>query len=226
MQRLAGRGVSSSVAVLDGSSVLLGSGAKPHLSGQPNIVYEARGVVDSAGEDGEDGPRRLRLEVADGQLLPDMPLRYTYPFARVDGAPDGSRPVPGATKTRQVRAFRAENDGGSGADLVLEVNAAQTCNVYYRPEAGGPATKVLQLPGSEGYVIEEEQEGGGRGRRRQVVARAGDAVVSPGGTAVHVVLANYRGRTTVYSFGREHLSGEGGGREEEDRLAEGAHAIY
>lgn len=208
VQRLAVRGVSSSVAVLDGGSrVIVGSGAKARLSGQPNIVYEMR-------DRGDDAPL---LEVAGSQLLPDMPLRYNYPFARVDGSPDGSRPVPGATKTRQVRAFRAGEDGAGGADVVLEVNAAQTCNVYYRPEAGGPATKVLQLPGSEGYVV------GGRGRRRrQVVARAGDAVVSPDGGTVHVVLANHRGRTTVYSFGREHLSSTGGERKGTDRAVEGA----
>ena len=171
VQSLAGRGTSSSVAVLDGgTSVLVGSGGGPGMSGQPNVIYEVR----RAG--GDDG--RPRLAVAGSQLLPDMPVRYNYPYARVDGAPDGSRPVPGDTKTRQVLALRL----GDGAEVVLEVNAAQTCNVYYRPEAGRPATKVLQLPGSEGYVVE------GAGGRRQVVARAGDAVVSPDGTTVHLRL--------------------------------------
>ncbi len=130
----------------------------------------------------------LSLELSETQLARGMPLNYTI-YDSVSSVPVSSEeyfvlPNPGVTKTRQVLSFGI-ND--TDVDLVLEINSAQTCNIYYRTTYDQPAAKVLPLPGSEG--VNENFY--------RYYARAGDVLVVD---QLYVIIANYLGNNTVYSF--------------------------
>ena len=125
-----------------------------------------------------------------------MPTNYT-PFQLVSPIPVSSKeyfivPAPGNTKTRQVLSFRVggddTDDTTGGADLVLEINSAQTCNIYYRRAGNETASKVMPLPGSEG---ENDYD-------RYYYSRAGDALVVE--DQVYIILTQFNGNNTVYSF--------------------------
>jgi len=134
----------------------------------------------------------LDLTLSDTQLAFGMPTEYT-PFEEVDFVPVSSEeyfiiPSPGNTKTRQVLPFKIDDDT---PDLVLEVNSAQTCNIYYRPDEDMPASKVLPLPGSEGVDTFDEDG-------IFFFARAGDTLLIE--DTLYVILAVFNGNNTVYSF--------------------------
>ena len=214
VEEFAHHGQSVSVALLDsGSRVLLGTGGSTRRSGQPNIMYDityeptnkdvpARGgklqptkfQLRTARKMSSEVQSVMQLVVSETQLTEDMPTEFNYPFERSDSTPDAGLPVQGHTKTRQVLSFQVQ---GVDADLVLEVNTAQTCNICYRPDANSYASKILQLPGSEGFEFFKDEY-------IHVTARAGDALEING--KLHVVIANFNGNNTVYSFDTGILS--------------------
>ena len=229
VQEFAHHGQSVSVALLDdGRRILVGSGGNKSTSGQPNIMYDIMYEPENEhGGGGEAVPlkavpadkvqstniqlrasRKLSSKVqsimqvvtSEMQLTEDMPTEFNYPFEPSDSAPEASLPLPGHSKTRQVLSFRVQ---GVDADLVLEVNSAQTCNVYYRPDANSYASKILQLPGSEGFEFFNENATRRRDRFIVVAARAGDALEIDG--KLHVVIANFNGNNTVFSFDTDIL---------------------
>ena len=217
VQRFSDGGQTVSVALLDGKSkVLLGTGSESDLSGEPNLSYDVtfegemtymRGRTTKTTSRSRASPTStpskapsrapsevltLELELSDTQLAFGMPLEYT-PFEFVDTVPVSSEkyfvvPTPGNTKTRQVLPFKIDGDV---PDLVLEVNSGQTCNIYYRTMANETASKVLPLLGSEG--IDTFDEDG-----MVYYARAGDALLI--GDKLYIILANFNGNNTVYSF--------------------------
>ena len=141
-----------------------------------------------------DEGHQVSLVLSDTQLARDMPTNYT-PFQLVSPIPVSSEeyfvvPAPGNTKTRQVLSFRVggDDDTTGGADLVLEINSAQTCNIYYRRAGNETASKVMPLPGSEG---ENDYD-------RYYYSRAGDALVVE--DQVYIILTQFNGNNTVYSF--------------------------
>jgi len=192
-------GQSMSVAAIgDGSQILLGNGGEAFIIGQPNLLYQIQ--ERTSGEDGID------LELSDVQLFKGESTLYV-PLERVDPTPDSSSeyystPRSDITKTRQVKSFPLLNDSSSSEEIVLEVNSAETCNLYYRKNEDY-VSMILPLPGSEGYI--SEFHGG-------VYARGGDVLML--GDKVFVVLANYNGNNTVYSFDSQWL------RDEDVSLAE------
>ena len=131
----------------------------------------------------------VSLVLSETQLVDDMPLDYTKYF-RVDSSPAKNQNYsPGKTRTRQVLSFTIDNNVSDGkADLVLEINSAQTCNIFYRTMVNETASKVFQLPGSEGVKTDNES----------YYARAGDTLVVD--DQVYVILAQFNGNNTVYSF--------------------------
>ena len=137
---------------------------------------------------------KATLELSDTQLARDMPLDYTT-FDYIDPVPVSSEdyfviPSPGTTRTRQVLPFQLTNNNNdtSSVDLILEINSAQTCNIYYRSMVNETATKIMPLPGSEGRNNQDEY----------YYTRAGDALVI--GDQLYIILAQYNGNNTVYSF--------------------------
>ena len=94
-------------------------------------------------------------------------------------------------RQEQDRYFPLIDDGSventDAADLVLEINSAQTCNIFHRATRNDMA-KVFQLPGSEGVNTDNEM----------YYARAGDTLVVE--DQVYIILAQYNGNNTVYSF--------------------------
>jgi len=133
---------------------------------------------------------KASLELSDTQLARDMPLDYTT-FDYIDPVPVSSEdyfviPSPGKTRTRQVLPFQLTNN--TSVDLILEINSAQTCNIYYRTMANETATKIMPLPGSEGRNNQDEY----------YYTRAGDVLVI--GDQLYIILAQYNGNNTVYSF--------------------------
>jgi len=137
---------------------------------------------------------KATLELSDTQLVRDMPLDYTT-FDYIDPVPVSSEdyfviPSPGKTRTRQVLPFQLanNNNGTSSVDLILEINSAQTCNIYYRTMANETASKIMPLPGSEGRNNQDEY----------YYTRAGDVLVI--GDTLYIILAQYNGNNTVYSF--------------------------
>lgn len=143
----------------------------------------------------------MQLVRSEMQLTEDMPIEFNYPFEHSDGTPDAGLPVQGHTKTRQVLSFQVQ---GVDADLVLEVNTAQTSNIYYRSDADSYTSKILQLPGSEGFEIFNANATRRKDRFVLVSARAGDALEIDG--KLHVVIANFNGNNTVFSFDTDILS--------------------
>lgn len=140
---------------------------------------------------GKESRKNLSLKVADTQHARGTPLDFTT-FDSHDSTPVSSKeyfvvPSPGYTKTRQVLAFQVD---GYDVDFVLEVNSAQTCNIYYREKKNEFATKVLPLPGSEGYLDNVDSN--------DVLARAGDAFDIDG--TLYVIISLFNGNNTVYSF--------------------------
>ena len=129
------------------------------------------------------------LEVAHPQLARNTPLDFTkYMYTSASKFPVSSEgyfsvPRPGHTKTRQVKGFRLD---GYGVDFVLEVNSGQTCNIYYRENEDEFAEKVMPLPGSEGDWNDD------------IYARAGDVLEI--GDQLYVIISNWLGHNTVYSF--------------------------
>jgi len=140
---------------------------------------------------------KATLELSDTQLVRDMPVDYTT-FDYIDPVPVSSEdyfviPSPGKTRTRQVLPFQLTNNNDqnttdTSVDLILEINSAQTCNIYYRTMANETATKIMPLPGSEGRNNQDEY----------YYTRAGDALVI--GDQLYIILAQYNGNNTVYSF--------------------------
>lgn len=133
---------------------------------------------------------KATLELSDTQLVRDMRIDYTT-FDYVDPVPVSSEdyfviPSPGKTRTRQVLPFQLTNN--TSVDLILEINSAQTCNIYYRTMANETAKKIMPLPGSEGRNNQDEY----------YYTRAGDVLVI--GDALYIILAQYNGNNTVYSF--------------------------
>jgi len=137
--------------------------------------------------------------MSDVQLLKGTSTLFV-PFEHVDPYPVSSSeffsiPRSGITKTRQVLSFSLFD---SSAEIILEVNSAETCNLYYRENSSEHASTILPLPGSQGHV--SEVYGG-------VYARGGDILEV--GDQVFVLLANYNGNNTVYSFESRWLRGRG-----------------
>ena len=136
---------------------------------------------------------KATIELSDTQLVRDMPVDYTT-FDYIDPVPVSSEdyfviPSPGKTRTRQVLPFQlTNNSNGTAVDLILEINSAQTCNIYYRTMANETATKIMPLPGSEGRNNQDEY----------YYTRAGDVLVI--GDQLYIILAQYNGNNTVYSF--------------------------
>jgi len=139
---------------------------------------------------------KATLELSDTQLVRDMPVDYTT-FDYVDPVPVSSEdyfviPSPDTTRTRQVLPFQLTNNtsssSSSSVDLILEINSAQTCNIYYRTMANETAKKIMPLPGSEGKNNQDEY----------YYTRAGDVLVI--GDQLYIILAQYNGNNTVYSF--------------------------
>ena len=210
VQKFSSNGQTVSVALLDDDSrVLIGAGGQAHWTGQPNLLFETtykeqtrhlrgrqgrsptlfahdRNVDTKQIEDG----MVLSLVLSDPQLVPKMPLDYTI-YERVDSTPAKNQKYsPGKTRTRQVLSFGIDNgsvDNTDAADLVLEINSAQTCNIFHRATRNDMA-KVFQLPGSEGVNTDNEM----------YYARAGDTLVVE--DQVYIILAQYNGNNTVYSF--------------------------
>ena len=134
-----------------------------------------------------EGNMLVSLVLSETQLVDRMPLDYKI-YYKVDSSPNQNY-SPGKTRTRQVLSFTIDNNGSDGkADLVLEINSAQTCNIFYRTMVNETASKVFQLPGSEGVNTENES----------YYARAGDTLVVQ--DQVYIILAQYNGNNTVYSF--------------------------
>ena len=182
----------SVAAIGDGSQILLGNGGEACISGQPNLLYQIQ--ERTGGEDGID------LKLSDVQLFKGESTIYA-PLERADPTPDSSSeyysaPRSDITKTRQVKSFPLLDDSSSSEEIVLEVNSAETCNLYYRKNEDY-VSMILPLPGSEGYI--SEFHGG-------VYARGGDVLML--GDKVFVVLANYNGNNTVYSFDSHWLRDE------------------
>ena len=132
----------------------------------------------------------LNLQLSDPQLAIGMPLNYSV-YKSIDHTPVSTQeyfvvPSPGLTRTRQVLPFDIDND----ACLVLEINSAQTCNIYHRNMWKESASKVMPLPGSEGFNNVENQT--------YMYARAGDTLLV--GDQLYVIIAQYNANNTVYSF--------------------------
>ena len=193
LQTFSWGGQSVSVAAIgDGSQILLGNGGQAGISGQPNLLYQ---IQERNGGENDD----IDLELSDVQLFKGESTLYV-PLERVDPTPDSeyySVPRSDITKTRQVKSFPLSDDLSSSEEIVLEVNSAETCNLYYRKNEDY-VSMILPLPGSEGYI--SEVYGG-------VYARGGDVLML--GDQVFVVLANYNGNNTVYSFDSQWLREEG-----------------
>ena len=88
------------------------------------------------------------------------------------------------------------DDGDStnhNACLVLEVNSAQTCNIYYRNKWDEPVSKVTPLSGSEG--INDFETG------TNLYARAGGILLV--GDQLYIIVAQYNANNTVYLFSTE-----------------------
>jgi hypothetical protein len=188
VQEFSSGGQSVSVALLDDQSqILLGAGGQADMSGQPNLLYEITSTDKSD----------VAIELSDVQLLKGTSTMYV-PFESVDPYPVSSSeffsiPRSGITKTRQVKSFSLLD---SSAEIILEVNSAETCNLYYRENESVHASTILPLPGSQGHM--SEVYGG-------VYARGGDILEV--GDQVFIVFANYNGNNTVYSFDSRWLRG-------------------
>jgi len=157
--------------------------------------FQAKEESEKKDIEGIESYSKATLELSDTQLARDMPLDYTT-FDYVDPVPVSSEdyfviPSPGKTRTRQVLPFQLtnnNNDTVSSVDLILEINSAQTCNIYYRSMANETASKIMPLPGSEGRNNQDEY----------YYTRAGDVLVI--GDQLYIILAQYNGNNTVYSF--------------------------
>ena len=175
----------SVTAIDDGERLIVGAGGQAGRTGNPNLMFEI-----------EKGPFKgqIAASLSPTQLVHDMPRNYTtfeddysYP---VDSSKYFAIPAPGTTKTRQIVAFSGKK---GKVDNLLEVNSGQACIIYAREKDDKPATKVLPLPGSEGFYTEEVW----------MYARAGDVIEA--GDTMYVILAMYNGNNTVYSFDKKWL---------------------
>ena len=184
---------SVSAALLDNNKrVLLGSGGQPYVSGQPNIMYDVAFDDNESGNSKNKPPLgKLGLVESKTQLIEGMSMEYQFPFVEVPRTPVATLPAEGYSKTRQVRAFWVE---GFDTDLVLEINAGQTCNILCRPNDYSCASKIIQLPGSEGVQLPDGD---------YILARAGDILEANG--TLHVIIASFNGNNTVYSFSTDYL---------------------
>ena len=102
--------------------------------------------------------------------------------------PFGGAPNPQNQALADTSAQLTKNNNDTSVDLILEINSAQTCNIYYRTMANETASKIMPLPGSEGRNNQDEY----------YYTRAGDALVI--GDQLYIILAQYNGNNTVYSF--------------------------
>jgi hypothetical protein len=171
-----------SVDVLGDSKIILGSGGNEKLSGQPNLIHNL------SRDD-------MSLKLSDAQLVQDMPTSYSR-VRVVSDTPTKPNEyfaiiTSGLTKTRHVKTFSLFD-----LYIILEVNAAQPCNIYARHQQNNPthSHKILPLPGSEGYI---------HNKLGIVHARGGDLLVI--GDKVYVILANFNGDNRVYSFDSQWL---------------------
>ncbi|KAL7540228.1 hypothetical protein ACHAXR_009963, partial [Thalassiosira sp. AJA248-18] len=213
VQKFSSNGQTLSVAMLDGKShVLIGAGGQASYTGQPNLLFDVGVHYEEEGQmrflkdndkkkkeeeqkkgkekEPEPEPEDQILSLSYPQLTLEMPLSYTV-YKYVDPTPVSSIPSPGNTRTRQVVPFSINKNPSQmndDVDLILEINSAQTCNIYYRKTEGEPASVVLPLPGSEGVYNSEIA----------MYARAGDTLIVR--DQLYVILALYNGNNTVYSF--------------------------